>query len=146
MREHVVISFSVWNRGLSFHHLRQGSPLASVTTEGMCGSRKEVSPSFCTSPIVDHAFNKGSSNFSMVSTTSFSGTGFPLAESCLLDGVAFCFVTARRGAKLSVQHVMVFLPFVSVWFPPRCQEQQYPNSSHDRPRDDAEGESSTNFT
>ena len=45
-----------------------------------------------------------------------------------------------------MQHVMVFLPFVSVGFPPGCQEKEYCNPSHSRPRDIADGESSTNST
>ena len=87
---------------------------------------------------------KCSSKFNNVSCTKFAGTLLPLSGSRPLgmvsnDGEALCLVTATRNTKLSVQHVMVFLPYVNSTFSYGCREYEQPNSSHNLTRDDTEG-------
>ena len=119
MREHVCDLTLVWNRWPSFSKLRfsflasaRGSRPASVTTGGDVSARgflqafvsSERDYPKCAASSSTTSFENSSSNLKIVSSTSFSGTSFPLAVSCSLglvsnDGVADCFVTATRNTK-----------------------------------------------
>ena len=78
-------------------------------------------PSACFRGLFLHLARNVPAIFNMVSS-SVSGTRFLLAGSCLVDGVTFCWVTATRGTKVSVEHVIVILPSVDVGLPPGCPE------------------------
>ena len=63
-----------------------------------------------------------------------------------MEDHADCFITATMGMKFFVSQIIVFLHIVNWRFSPGCNGLEYPNSSHGLPRDNTEGESSTNLT
>ena len=109
MREHVVVSFLTWKRWLSLPQVRWNFSLRIGYNRRELCSGKRVSPElpfrleviFLTSTASSSIKlpEKGSSNFRLDSSTSFFGTGFHPAGSCLIVGVAFCSVTATKGTN-----------------------------------------------
>ena len=114
---------------------------ALVTTEGSLSSRGRVTSTVwrwrrCI--VFSWSLRNGFERSSMVSSTFFSRSKFPVADENSMNGTALCRVTATTMTKFSMLRSITLFPYDSLGVSP---ERSSP--LHSLPNENIDGESST---